>query len=246
MKRPSQQRAAKGEPEIRVLIVEDIATIAATMQSALQQAGMTTELAVSGAEALALKDAFAPMIALVDLGLPDMDGLDLVAQFAAAEDCGIIVVTADGAEATRVRGLDIGADDYIVKPLALPELVARVRALHRRLQRPGSAAPGQITVDSAARTLVGGDGKRSPLTDAEFVALTTLLEAGGASVSREWLARTALRRVLHADDRSVDQLVLKLRRKLSEHGASPRTILSVRGQGYVIADPTVFGVGSEG
>jgi len=245
MKRPTQPRAAKGDPDIRVLIVEDTATIAATMQAALQQAGMTTELAASGAEAIARKAEFAPAIALIDLGLPDMDGLDLVEDFSAAGDCGVIVVTADGAEATRVRGLDTGADDYIIKPLALPELVARVRALHRRLQRPGSAAPAQISIDAAAHTLLGADGRRTALSDAEYVALTTLLEAAGTSVSREWLARAALRRVLHADDRSVDQLVLKLRRKLSDHGASRRTILSVRGQGYVIADPTVFGFGSE-
>jgi two-component system, OmpR family, response regulator len=128
----------------------------------------------------------------------------------------------------------------MVKPVRPRELAARIRALHRRMHRPAEPSPGTITVDRAHRCLIGSTGDRSMLTEAELAALETLLDAEGASVSREWLSRVALKRPLHADDRSVDQLVLKLRRKLTAHGASERVILSVRRQGYQIPDSTLF------
>jgi DNA-binding response OmpR family regulator len=193
---------------------------------------------------------FHPDIVLLDLQLPDMNGLDLVERFARDGDCGVIVVTANGEESARVDGLDRGADDYLVKPVAMRELAARIRALYRRLTHvdvrpaspmPSSAASGaQIVLDQAHRCLIGLRGEQTPLSEAEFTALETLLDADGAPVSRDWLGRVALKRPLHADDRSVDQLVLKLRRKLSASGAAERTILSARRQGYVIPDPSLF------
>jgi DNA-binding response OmpR family regulator len=224
----------------RVLIVEDTPTVAALMQAGLLHAGMPIEIAATGAEALARMESFRPDIALVDLGLPDMDGFTLVAEIAERGDCGVIVVTANGEEAARVAGLETGADDYIVKPVRMRELVARVRALHRRMQRPVEKRGGFITVDHAARCLLGTAEAPTPLTEAELAALETLLEAEGTSVSRDWIGRVALRRTLHAEDRGVDQLVLKLRRKLAAQGAPSRTILSSRGQGYIISDPTLF------
>lgn len=238
---------------LRVLVIEDTAGLAASIQAALREAGMEVEIAPTGEIAIALHESFQPDILLIDLGLPDIDGLELVARFANIGGSGIIVITANGAEATRVQGLETGADDYVVKPLALRELTARVRALHRRVrqttqahtahppatQPPASVATG-LAIDHARRLLRGKNESTTLLTEAEYLALTHLLDAGGTSVSREALSRAALRRNLHSDDRSVDQLVLKLRRKLSEQGASSRTILSVRGQGYLIADPSVF------
>jgi DNA-binding response OmpR family regulator len=236
----ARSRQAGRNARLRILIVEDTATVAALIQAGLHQAGMDTELAENGVEALALKQSFQPDIALIDLGLPDITGLRLVEQFAQDGDCGVIVVTADGAEGTRVNGLDTGADDYVVKPVAMRELVARVRALHRRLQHPAEKRPGTIVVDHARRMLIGPSGQLTVLTEAESAALETLIDAEGASVSRDWLSRSALKRNLNAEDRSVDQLVLKIRRKLAVHGAPARTILSARRQGYVIADPTLF------
>jgi len=120
------------------------------------------------------------------------------------------------------------------------ELVARIRALHRRMHRPQSDRMLRIYIDPAQRCLIGATGERTSLTEAEMSALDTLLDAGGVSVSREWLSRIALKRPLHADDRAVDQLVMKLRRKLASQGASDRVILSARRQGYMIADPSLF------
>ena len=225
---------------LRVLIVEDTPSVAAMIQAGLHVAGMTTELAQTGNEAIDRYLTFKPDVVLLDLNLPDVDGLSLVQRFAAEGECGVIVVTASGEEATRVAGLDTGADDYVVKPVRLRELAARIRALHRRLHHPAEPRPGIITVDHARRVMLSPGGVRSVLTEAELSALETLLDAQGASVSREWLSKVALKRPLHSEDRSVDQLVLKLRRKLIEQGASARTILSVRRQGYVISDSTMF------
>jgi DNA-binding response OmpR family regulator len=230
----------------RVLIVEDIAPVAAAVAASLRSSGIVVELASTGMEAVERKASFRPDIVLLDLQLPDMNGLDLVERFAREGDCGLIVVTANGDEAARVDGLDRGADDYLVKPVPMRELAARIRALYRRLtRRDMRAAPPmttQIVLDQAHRCLIGLSGGQTALSEAEFTALETLLDADGAPVSRDWLGRVALKRPLHPDDRSVDQLVLKLRRKLASSGASERTILSARRQGYVIPDPTLFRV----
>ncbi len=245
---PSESEAAD-KATLRVLIVEDMAAVSGLVTAALQAEGMVTEVAASGAEAIARKAVFRPDVVLVDLGLPDIDGLVLVERFAQDGDCGLIVVTANDAEAARIAGLETGADDYVVKPAPLKELAARIRAVHRRLNRADSPAEPyagpRIVIDAAHRCMTGPGRISTPLTEAEFAALETLLEADGNSVSREWLGRVALKRPLGADDRSVDQLVLKLRRKLALHGVVERAILSSRGLGYVIPEPTrfIFGMG---
>jgi len=231
-------------PKLRVLIVEDTPTVVAAIEAALRAGGMETCVATTGAEAIAAKADFHPDVALVDLELPDVDGMDLLARFARDADCGVIVVTSNGAEASRITGLETGADDYIVKPPVLRELAARIRAVHRRLDRPRpepAAAQGvTLSIDPARRVLTGPNGTSLILTEAEAAALEALLDAGGASVSREALSELALKRKLHADDRSVDQLVLKLRRKIASLGAPDRTILAARRHGYVIPDPGQF------
>ena len=188
--RPLLRKPAKPANAIRVLVVEDVPTMALTVQSILLQASMEVELAATGAEAWERKLDFCPDIAVIDLGLPDVLGFELIERFAQAGDCGIILL--------------------------------------------------RIYIDPAQRCLIGNGGERTALTEAEMSALDTLLDAAGNSVSREWLSRIALKRPLHADDRAVDQLVMKLRRKLASQGASDRVILSARRQGYVIADPSLF------
>jgi len=240
--RPVQLRPGARKPAepIRVLVVEDVRTVAITVQTVLLQAGMEVELAETGAEAWDRKESFRPDIALVGLGLPDVEGFELVERFAAAGDCGIILLTANDEESARVMALETGADDYMVKPAPPRELVARIRALHRRMHRPQSDRMPRIYIDPAQRCLIGTTEERTPLTEAEMSALDTLLDAGDVSVSREWLSRIALKRPLHADDHAVDQLVMKLRRKLASQGASDRVILSACRQGYMIADPSLF------
>ena len=236
---------------LRVLIVEDSATVAVAISIALNNDNMRTRIAATGSEGLAACESFHPDIVLLDLELPDVNGMELLGHFAAMPGRGVIVVTVSGAEAQRIAGLEHGADDYIVKPAPLRELAARIRAVHRRLARAAppsgeSASPAAdartdaeafVLFDIARRQMLDHDGKTIPLTEAEAATLQALLEAQGEAVSRARLSEVALKRALHAEDRSVDQIVLKLRRKIATVAASERVILSMRRLGYVIPLP---------
>lgn len=230
---------------LRVLIVEDSATVAVAISVALSNDGMQTRLAQTGADGLAASENFKPDMILLDLELPDVNGMDLLGRFSAVPGCGVIVVTASGAEAQRIAGLDLGADDYIVKPAPLRELAARIRAVHRRLTRsePQTGETGHLRFDMTRRLLLCTDQRPVLLTEAEAEALTALLQARGQAVSRARLSEIALKRPLHDEDRSVDQIVLKLRRKITSLGASSRTILSMRRTGYAIPLPSPFQTG---
>lgn len=241
-------------PTLRVLVVEADEKAAFGMVDALVAGGMKAVAVATAAASHLAFDSLQPGIVLIGLPLPDSWEFDLVRHYAATNACGVILAATDWAEAAGIAGLEAGADDFIAKPVLLDNLVARVRAVNRRLHRslsptipmPRDKTPAQleeqpvITVDASRRCLVGPTGERTLLTEAELCALETLLDANGASVSREWLGRVALRRLIRIDDRSVDQLVMKLRRKLSAQGVSERAILSARRQGYVIPDPALF------
>jgi DNA-binding response OmpR family regulator len=233
---PVTKQTKRRTSRLRVLIVEDTPAVAVTLQAGLHAAGMTTDLAETAAEAVARKAGFRPEVVLIDLALPDGAGFALAERFAASGDCGVIVIATGGEEAGRIPV----ADDYVMKPVRMHELLTRLRVVHRRRLRPAERLSGAITIDRARRNLVGPNGEITPLTEAELTALETLLDAEGASVSREWLSRVALKRELRAEDRSVDRLVLELRRKLEAQGATARVILSVRRQGYVLPDARPF------
>ena len=239
----SMQPGLLAEPS--VLVVDDDRDLAQTERRFMERAGMRTAWAGTGEEALRLVASFRPDVVLVDLGLPDMDGGTLVKWLAPKRDCGIIVVSGRGDEVERIVNIESGADDYVVKPSSLRELVARVRAVHRRLARPQAvvsapeAAPEQFTlggvrVDLRRRSVTGRDDELIRLTAAEFEALETLIRAAPHPVSREKLCQLALRRPFHAEDRGVDQLVLNLRRKLFEDDTAHSVIVSVRGAGYAV------------
>jgi len=227
--KPTQRKSTR----LRILIVEDAPAVAAVLQAGLHAAGMTTDLAETGVEAIARKAGFHPDIVLVDLGLSEVSGFALVERFAAAGDCGVIVVAPAGEEA----GLDAVADDYVVKPVRMRDLANRIRAVHRRKRHPAEPRSGTITIDRARRRLIGPTGDGTVLTEAELAALETLLDAEGAGVSRKWLSRVALKR---AEDGSVGRLVGELRRKLVAQGATAQVILPVGRQGYVLADARPF------
>ncbi len=231
--------------EPSVLLIEDDRDLAQTERRFIERAGMRTEWASTGAEALRLLESFHPDIILVDLGLPDMDGGKLIGWLAPKRECGIIVVSGRGEEVERVVNIERGADDYITKPAPLREMVARIRAVHRRVSRAQPVATGfgtgssqvtlgAVSVDLQHRTVAGRGIAPIHLTTAEFEALEALIRAAPQPVSREKLCRVALRRPYHAEDRGVDQLVLNLRRKLFDDDSGHNVIVSVRGAGYAV------------
>jgi DNA-binding response OmpR family regulator len=228
----------------RVLIIEDDLGVGQSLVTALQRAGIETAWAQSGAQALELKHSFSPDVALLDLNLPDADGMGLVRHLAQDGACGVIIVSGVTDEADRIVGLEIGADDYISKPPHLRELLARVRAVHRRVKSRRSAmtnpAPrtiatfGRFKVDLIKRLVHSTDGERIALTGAEFIALESMIAANGEAVSRDRLCKAALRREWNPEDRSVDQLIFSLRRKLGDT-ETDRMVHSIRGQGYMLS-----------
>jgi DNA-binding response OmpR family regulator len=234
----------------RVLLIEDNPAVAETLQKFIERSGMRTAWAQTGAKAIELKRSFMPDVVLVDLELPDTSGVALIGWLADLHDCGIIVVSGRSEEAERIVGLELGADDYIAKPPQLREMVARIRAVHRRSHlRAASRSQGQLQapppqtsplqlghwrLDLQRRALTSEDGKQLAITAAEFAALQELALAAGQPVSREKLSETALRRPWRPEDRSIDQLIFSLRRKLGDGEGGARLIQSVRGAGYIL------------
>jgi len=254
----SHRKPASPEPgriiQQRVLIVEDEPAVATALQSALDRAAMVTAWADTGARATDLALSFLPHIVLIDLELPDMNGIELIGWMREHHDCGLIVVTGNEEEAERIIGLEIGADDYINKPPATRELVARVRALFRRVagrigEQPGDGARdtrrmaqgvlliGNVTIDLYQRRATTSSGQDIDITAAEYSVLSALVDAGGEPVSRDTLSRLALRRPWRAEDRSIDQLVFLLRSKIMPGEKKHHFIQTVRGAGYRLVLP---------
>lgn len=230
------------DPPLKILVVEDDEDVGRAIVNSLERSGMHTAWAMTGADAIALKRNFVPNVILLDLTLPDVDGIEMVKLLTRERDCGIIIVSGLSSEADRIVGLELGADDYVAKPPRMNELRARIRAVHRRVRQrmvtrtdPAQSVVrlGKITVDLLTRKVLSTGG-RIELTAAEFSALNMLLAVEGETVSRDRLCEVALHRPWRAEDRSVDQLIFTLRQKLS-HGDQQQMIHSIRGAGYMLA-----------
>jgi DNA-binding response OmpR family regulator len=212
--------------QIRVLIVEDDAGIARSLGRGLARAGYGVEVAVTGAAALA---AETPDIVLLDLGLPDMDGLEVCRRIRHRRDVAVIVVTARGEESDRVVALDEGADDYLVKPFGLAELLARIRAVLRRV-RPGvsdAVTHGPLTVDQRARR-VTVHGVEVALTPKEYDILECLTADPGRAVSRQELLERVWDANWYGPTKVLDVHMAALRRKLGVEGL----VETVYGRGF--------------
>jgi DNA-binding response OmpR family regulator len=224
-----------------VLVVEDIPAVSHALQAGLHAAGIEVELAMTGVEAIACALSFKPEFVLVDLDLAGGEASDLVRRFAGQGHCGVIVLTHPDSMPNNPES-NLVADEYVSKRIRPRELAARIRTLHQRRMRATKSPRARIVVDHANRCLSGGTRTQActELSDAELTALDTLLDAQGGSVSRAWLNRVALNRILPDDDHRLDELMLALRRKLAQQGATGRTIQAVRQQGYLIPDSTMF------
>ena len=217
---------------MKVLVVEDDDGIAEPLIEGLIREGFEADRVSTGAEAL---EATLPDLVILDLGLPDIDGYTVCQQLRAKSTVPILVVTARGAEVDRVVGLELGADDYIVKPFGFRELVARIRAVMRRVGEVSQVdAPqvlGELTVDRRARRVFVA-GEEVMLSPKEFDLLALLAEDPGAVVNRETILEEVWDPHWYGPTKTVDVHVASLRRKLG----NPEWIETVRRVGLRLGD----------
>jgi len=225
----------------RILFVEDEQSIADPFSKALEREGFEPITARSGREGLALAERLEPDLVLLDLNLPDMDGRDVCRELRRRSDTPIVMLTARGTETDRIIGLELGADDYVVKPFSGGEVIARIRAVLRRSRRDGSGGPsaasfGELDVDFDARR-VRLDGDELQLTRKEFDLLAALARRAGRVSSREDLMAEVWDENWFGSTKTLDVHVGLLRRKLGDDPAAPRFIHTVRGVGFRFAAP---------
>jgi len=223
-----------------ILVVEDEPQIAGLVRDYLEHAGFAVLTAGDGAGALALARTRRPDAIVLDLGLPRIDGLDVIRALRRDSAVPIVILSARGDETDRVTGLELGADDYVVKPFSPKELVARVRAVLRRVEaRPKPdqlIVTGDLEVDLARRR-VTADGRRVDLTPTEFELLATLAREPGRVWTRSQLLDAVHGFSLETYERAIDGHIRNLRRKLEPDDASPRYVRTVHGVGYALAEP---------
>jgi two-component system response regulator RegX3 len=223
---------------MKILVVEDEKTIAEPLLAGLQREGFETEWASTGEQALAAAGSAGaePDVVLLDLRLPDIDGYTVCRRLRERSQVPIIIVSARGEEADRVIGLELGADDYMVKPFGLRELVARIRAVSRRAgPRPpvdGRLEVGDLLVDTRTRRAVLGE-RELKLTAKEFDLLAALAADPGAAVTRRALFENVWESRWFGSTKTIDVHVASLRHKLGD----PGWIETVRGVGFRLRAP---------
>ncbi|MGF1667179.1 MAG: response regulator transcription factor [Acidimicrobiia bacterium] len=223
---------------MRLLIVEDDASIAEPLSSGLRRQGFEVTWVQTGADAL---NAAPHDLVVLDLGLPDLDGQVVCRRLRERSDVPIVVVTARSDELDRVTLLEMGADDYVVKPFGFRELVARIRAVIRRSGTPGDprieesdvVTAGEVTVDRRTRHVTVG-GRSLTLTPKEFDLLVYLAEDAGAVFTRDQILRSVWDEHWWGSTKTLDVHIASLRRKMGD----PDLIETVRGVGYRLAAST--------
>ena len=223
----------------RILLVEDDPRLAEMLQQDLGQAGFSVTVAPLGSSALELLARPDFDAVLLDLMLPDMDGLDLCRQLRAKNDIPVLMLTARGDAIDRIVGLELGADDYLAKPFEPRELLARLRAILRRRAHGVAASDpllrfGRLEIDTAARA-VRLDGVRRELTSYQFDLLVALANNAGRVLSREVLMDMVKGTELESFDRSIDVHVSRIRAAIEDKAKQPRRVITVRAVGYVFA-----------
>ena len=220
----------------RILLVDDDSRLAAMVSEYLGGAGYRVTTAATGGEGLERLGAEPYDGLVLDLSLPDMDGLEVCRRLRARSDLPVLMLTARGDAMDRVVGLELGADDYLPKPFEPRELLARLRAiLRRRTSREASHLRfGSLEIDRDART-VRVFGAEKTLTSFQFALLVALAENAGRVLSRDTLMDLLRGEKLEAFDRSIDVHVSRIRAAIEDDPKKPRRVITVRGAGYVFA-----------
>jgi DNA-binding response OmpR family regulator len=221
----------------RILLIEDDPRLAAMLSQYLGEAGFSVTHAGAGAAGLALAARAAFDVLVLDLTLPDMDGLEVCRQLRAKSDLPVLMLTARGDAMDRVVGLELGADDYLGKPFEPRELLARLRALLRRgrgAARDETLRFGRLEISRDARS-VRVDGEERALTAYQFALLAALAGRAGRVLSREVLMDLVKGEAPEAFDRSIDVHISRIRQAIEDNPRKPRRILTLRGAGYVFA-----------
>jgi len=223
----------------QVLLVEDDAAIRTALTRSLRDLGHVVSAVGSGLPALSAAVEQKPDVVLLDLGLPDIDGADVLSMLRAISDVPVIVATARDDEASMVRLLDLGADDYVIKPFTAAQLTARIRAVLRRSGKTDEdpvITVGGLRIDTRSYE-VSVDGRPIDLARKEFELLLALARRAGEVVTKRDLLGEVWQQAWGGSDRTVDVHLSWLRRKLGETAAEPRYLHSVRGVGVRLAPP---------
>src|SRR5512142_1184185 len=231
----------------RVLIVDDDVELCELVAEYLTPEGFQVEAVHDGPRGLERALSGEHVLVVLDVMLPGMSGLEVLRKLRAQSRIPVLILTARGDDVDRIVGLEIGADDYLAKPFNPRELLARLRAILRRVQPPAAAGPqpprklivGDVELDPGAR-MVRRSGEAVDLTSVEFAVLEELMRAAGQVVTREQIAQDVLGRKFFPYDRSIDMHVSKLRKKLGDQSDGAERIKTIRGVGYTYALPSAY------
>ncbi|MBN0989024.1 response regulator transcription factor [Amphritea sp. ZJ14W] len=221
-----------------IYVIDDEKDICQMVSLELEQFGYSVRSFTTGAQACHAIRTRPPALCIIDLGLPDMDGMELVKQLCDKHSVGVMILSGRNSVPDKVLGLELGADDYIVKPFIPRELVARVNSLVRRLENSGpdpktetrTAQFANLRYDPKTLTLITGDGKQSELSSAEHVLLIRLLKAPKTILSRDQL----MGETTGPFDRSIDVRMSRVRKKIEQDPKNPEIIKTIYGVGYIL------------
>ncbi|RQP24921.1 winged helix-turn-helix domain-containing protein [Piscinibacter terrae] len=239
-----------------IAVLDDETDITQLLAGYLQSHGFRVSQLHSGPSLMQLMAADTPALVLLDLGLPGEDGFAIARQLREHWQCGLVIVTGRGDAVDKVVGLEVGADDYVTKPFDLRELLARIKAVMRRMapaSAPAAATPSAPaaestrltfsgwTLDTGSRNLANPQGADVPLTSGEYDLLHAFVRHPGRVLSRDFLLEQTRGREAGPFDRTIDVQVGRLRKKLDDDADNPQVIKSVRGAGYIFLPPVTAG-----
>lgn len=251
--RISSKLSLRMKSAFHIAVLDDEVDITQLLANYLQSHGFRVTQLHDGPSLMTLMGSDPADLVLLDLGLPGEDGFSIARHIRENWRCGLVIVTGRGDPVDKVVGLEVGADDYVTKPFDLRELVARVKAVLRRLTPEASAAtaaaptpPERLRfagwrLDTAARSLSNAQGEAVPLTTGEFDLLCAFARHPGRVLSRDFLLEQTRGREAAPFDRTIDVQVGRLRKKIEANADDPQLIKSVRGAGYILVPPVTHG-----